>query len=69
MLRYLLHLHQRLNKPFSKTEIKDAIKQIPQLLEERDKVRTELFRKKQILESIQDALQKINQFKELQQKQ
>lgn len=69
MLRYLLHLHQRLNKPFSKIEIKDGIKQIPQLLEVRDKVRSELFRKKRLLESIQDALQKINQFKELQQKQ
>lgn len=69
MLRYLLHLHQRLNKPFSKIEIKDWIKQIPQLLEVRDKVRSELFRKKRLLESIQDALQKINQFKELQQKQ
>lgn len=69
MLRYLLHLHQRLNKPLPKTEIKDGIKQIPQLLEERDKVRSELFRKKRVLESMQDALQKINQFKELQQKQ
>ncbi|MBD5332237.1 MAG: hypothetical protein HDR97_00600 [Bacteroides sp.] len=64
MLRYLLHLHQRLNKPFSKTEITDGIKQIPCLLEERDKVRSELFGKKRLLESIQEAIQKINQFKE-----
>lgn len=69
MLRYLLYLHQRLNKPFSKTEIKDGVKQIPQLLEERDKVRSKLFGKKRLLESIQEALQKINQFKEVQQKQ
>lgn len=64
MLRCLLHLHQRLNNPFSKTEIKDGIKQIPLLLEERDKVRSELFGKKRLLESIQEALQKINKFKE-----
>lgn len=64
MLRYLLHLHQRLYNPFSKTEIMNGIKQIPHLLEERDKVRSELFGKKRLLESIQEAIQKINQFKE-----
>ena len=65
MLRYLVLLHQRLDKPFSKTEIRDAIKRIPNLLKERDKVRSELFGKKRLLESIQEALQKINQFKEV----
>ena len=65
MFRYLLLLHQRLNKPLSKTEIRDAINQIPNLLEERDKVRSELFGKKRLLESIQEALQKINQFTEV----
>lgn len=65
ILRCLLLIYQRLNKPFSKTEIRDVIKQIPNLLKERDKDRSELFGKKRLLESIQEALQKINQFKEV----
>ncbi len=66
MLRYLLTLHKRLHKPFSKTEIMRGIDHIPQLLKKRDKLRSELFWKKILLESIQEAIQKINQFKEVQ---
>lgn len=63
MLRYMIVLNNRLKRPFSKDEITGGIKQIPDLLRKRDKIRDELFRKKSLLESIQDAIEEINNFK------
>ena len=68
MIRYLLTLHNRLNRPFSKEDILSGIKQIPNLLEKREKIRNELFGKKQLLQTLREALKKISTFKETQSK-